>query len=99
MIGTAARAGHHERRRVVAQRLRKRSDGVGVTCELCSNHIGGLRRFAEHQGIGFGGKAHRGSGGFGGRGLPVDAGAGAVEPRTTSCGTKPRFCSCAGWSS
>ena len=35
----------------------------------------------------------------GGKDLPVDAGTGTVEPRTTSCGTKLRFCNCAGCSS
>ncbi|MCW0415479.1 hypothetical protein NB689_001233 [Xanthomonas sacchari] len=100
VVGTAARTGHHERRRRGAQRRGERAHGGVVAFELRGDDRGGFRGFTEHQGFGFGGQRHGQDHVGSGEEERRECGCmGAVEPRTTSCGTKPWLCTGAGWSS
>ncbi len=56
MIGTAARAGDHERRRVLAQVRGQRAHALVVAGELGGDHRGAGRGLVEHQGFGLAGQ-------------------------------------------
>ena len=51
VVGAAARASDNEARRRLAQRLGERGDHGLVGGKLARDHIGGLMRFAIHQGV------------------------------------------------
>src|SRR5690606_4928997 len=98
MVGTAARAGGDERGRAGAQVRGEGGERVAVARELQLHHAGRFRRLAEHPGgllAAVRGRmartgVHASSGS--GMGSGVRGRTGAVEPRTTSCGTKPWLC-------
>src|SRR5690606_12151852 len=83
-----------EGRRPAPQVGGKRAQQVAVGDELRLDHVGRLRRLTEHPGVA--GARRRELPGHGVHASPVAAGAGvgargrtgAVDPRTTSCGTK-----------